>query len=369
MANDNTDYIDSSMRHDRNDDLRHRIISAVILVLSISVVYIMPDVLISKNSPAHHSIPLGIYVKQSVYLIIFFINYYVIIERTIIRGRHWGRFALANAIVYLLAIVALSWNWTVLRPEHIHPNLNGSHLSESAKLWEIVSRDTAMIVLSIALSLAIRLAQNILRTQRQKSEIRAIRKDMELYQLKAQLNPHFLFNTLNSIYVLVDLDASKAQEALHKLSKMLRYVLYDDSKTVTLDDELGFIRSYMDLMRLRMPASVPIDAILDAGDCASLPIEPLIFINVVENAFKYGCAATTDPKGISLNISASDGIVTCDVSNYYTGEGNKSRSPHSTGIGLENLKRRLSLIYPGRHSISITDDGALYRVVITLQLT
>lgn len=368
MYKDNVYLNDSSYRYNSNDAPRHRLISIVILVLSISVVYIMPDVLISGNNPAHHSIPIGLYVKQSVYLIIFLINYFVIIDRTIIRGRQWGRFSLANTIVYLLAIGVLSWNWTVLTPDTIHQHIGRPHMRESSDIWEIVSRDTAMIVLTIALSVAIKLAQNLLRIERQRAEIRAMRQDMELYQLKAQLNPHFLFNTLNSIYVLVDLDSSKAQEALHKLSKMLRYVLYDDSKTVTLDDELEFIRSYMDLMRLRMPASIPVNAKLHAGDCASAPIEPLIFINVVENAFKYGCGASAGQKGISLNITAEAGIVTCDVSNYYTAIGKQSQSTHSTGIGLDNLRRRLALIYPGRHSIIITDTGNLYRVIISLQL-
>ena len=184
--------------------------------------------------------------------------------------------------------------------------------------------------------------------ENEKREIEKERTQAELKNLKNQLNPHFLFNTLNSIYALIQVNPQQAQYAVHSLSHMLRYVLYENNQNfISLDKEFAFMRNYVELMSLRL-ASDRVHLKIDIPeDGMGYMVAPLLFITLIENAFKHGISPSEESFiNISFRIAESDTLI-CTIENSYFPKTDNDRS--GSGIGLANLRKRLNLIYPNRH--------------------
>lgn len=171
------------------------------------------------------------------------------------------------------------------------------------------------MLLVTGLSVAIKMTGRWYRVEREKQEIEKERTQAELQNLKSQLNPHFLFNTLNNIYALVALNPQQAQYALHSLSQLLRYVLYDNNQQMMpLSKELAFIRSYVELMSLRLSKQVQLEVNLPEDD-RGYQVAPLLFIALIENAFKHGVSAT-EPSFIHISFALTGGdTLICTVEN------------------------------------------------------
>ena len=176
-------------------------------------------------------------------------------------------------------------------------------------------RDSLMLVLSICLSVSLKLSEKWLRWTVIEKQIEAEKKEHELKNLKTQLNPHFLFNTLNNIYALIGISTDKAQRAVHELSQLLRYVLYDnEQREVPMESDLKFVKNYIELMRLRLTPMVTLTVNINENDGQGLNIAPLMFVSLVENAFKHGVSAS-EPSSILIAIGVEDGVVHCHVEN------------------------------------------------------
>lgn len=186
----------------------------------------------------------------------------------------------------------------------------------------------------------------------------------ELQFLKTQLNPHFLFNSLNAIYSLSVKNSNNTSEAIISLSELMRYMLYEaDKDMVPLNKELEYIKNYVQLQRLRLSDSVNVHLKI-SGEDKGKEVPPLLFISFIENAFKYG----TDFKGatyVSINFLIEENIIHFKVENKI---GVHRKNSKNSGVGLENIKNRLRLLYPDSHKLQITDDGETYLVELTLQL-
>lgn len=186
---------------------------------------------------------------------------------------------------------------------------------------------------------------------------------VELERLKTQLNPHFLFNTLTSIYALIELDREQAREALYRLTHLLRYVVYDRPKS-TLAGDLRFTENYIALMRLRLADDFRLRISIDAGDCGDCEIAPMLFATVVENVFKHNRHVDSD-EPVTIDIHAAGGCVSCLTSNPYNAAPDLSE-PH--GVGLINLRRRLYLLYGDDASLTAGGDGSVYRCRLKIKL-
>lgn len=188
----------------------------------------------------------------------------------------------------------------------------------------------------------------------------------ELAVLKAQINPHFFFNTLNNIYALTIIDVETSRVAIHKLSRMMRYVLYDTQHTYTrLTQEIDFLKDYISLMQLRLTDAVKLDfSVPDRIHDAD--VAPMIFLPFIENAFKHGVSATR-PSHISISLVQQGNSVILRVVNLIQPE-TGSGPEESTGIGLVNTKRRLDLIYTGRYTLDITEQNAASEFSVFLKL-
>jgi LytS/YehU family sensor histidine kinase len=188
----------------------------------------------------------------------------------------------------------------------------------------------------------------------------------ELELLKAQLNPHFFFNTLNNIYSLVLKKSDEAPAALMKMSEIMRYMLYD-SKTekVPLGKELEYLDDYIELQKLRFADPGYIDYSV-SGDLQDHEIPPMLLLSFVENAFKHGKKRVTNP-GIIIRVSTTATLLNFVVSNYIIDD-QAVDNPGHTGIGLKNIRRRLELLYPGSHNLTISARDGRYTVNLDIYI-
>lgn len=186
-------------------------------------------------------------------------------------------------------------------------------------------------------------------------------RQSELSFLRSQINPHFLFNSLNNIYALVYQGSGQALTAIAGLSDLLRYMLYDTTERVPLAKELDYIHKYIELQKLRFDHPIRVDVLVE-GNVSEISLAPLLFIPFVENAFKHGDLSRTGD-GLTLTVHCGGGKVFF----YCANQKGRQQKDAGGGIGLDNVKRRLDLLYPGKHMLSILDDGG--RFVVNLELT
>lgn len=198
------------------------------------------------------------------------------------------------------------------------------------------------------------------------NEAKAAQAEAELQNLRWQINPHFVLNTLNNIYALTEQDKKKSQTAILELSRMLNYILYDNKqKWVALQEEVDFIHNYIALMRLR--TATPVSEHYDIAGAVGIQVPPMLFISLVENAFKHGIC-TSKESFIEINITGNAQAVVCLIRNSYHPKSANDQSGH--GIGLENVAKRLALVYPDRHEwqkgIITEDNKSIYFSKITI---
>ena len=198
---------------------------------------------------------------------------------------------------------------------------------------------------------------------REKTEHERVHSELQF--LKAQLNPHFLFNSLNAVYTLAIKKSSDTAEVILNLAELMRYMIYEaDRDTVSLEKELNYIQNYVQLQRLRLSNHEYV-AINISGNPNGKIIRPLLFISFIENAFKYG----TNYKGITevkINITINDNNVYFFIRNRI---GVIKKSLNNSGIGLRNIQNRLKLLYPDRHELKIENDKEYYSISLTIYLT
>ena len=204
-------------------------------------------------------------------------------------------------------------------------------------------------------------------TDQKLKDAEAARAQAELSNLRSQINPHFLLNTLNNIYALTAFDTPKAQEAIQELSKMLRHILYDyQQPSVPLKDEVEFIENYVKLMKIRMPQTVDVQFNSSVSN-PQQEVAPMVFISLVENAFKHG-VSPTELSFVHISIDGNDKQVTCDIRNSNYPKTAEDHSGH--GIGLKQVQRRLDLAYSNHYTWErgTIDNGQTYHSKITILL-
>jgi len=199
-------------------------------------------------------------------------------------------------------------------------------------------------------------------TQKRAILAEAGRANAELSFLKAQINPHFLYNTLNNIYTLSIMGSEKTSESIMKLSNIMRYITDEaENNYVSLQDEIDCISNFIDLQRLRLGKKVNLNYYI-SGDPSHHEISPLILMTFIENIFKYGLSNHTDaPITINLKIEADKIIFDCQ--NKIFDNDQHAKRP---GLGIKNTKLRLDHLYPNKHSLEISDQNRLFIVKLTL---
>ena len=331
-------------------------------------------------------IPYQFWIKQVIILgslvAAFYLNSLVLVPQFLLKNR--TTYYLLFMVVIIAAIVFLS-GW-VDKALHLHQLFDAAfHKRWQKQGWELTNHrpqkpdkgkghglDTlAMTVTALVLGISTSIT-TIQKWQKDKQAHEELEKDKvtsELSFLKAQINPHFFFNTLNNIYALTQIDAEVAGKAIHQLSRMMRYLLYDTQQGHTmLSQELAFVKDYISLMKLRLTDVVKInfDEPVKLND---KPVAPMIFLPFVENAFKHGVSAT-QPSHIDIVILQKDNVLDLTVKNSIINDNSVSLDTNS-GIGLVNTRRRLDLLYPGKYKLEINELNANneYTVHLILDLS
>ncbi|WP_162055358.1 sensor histidine kinase [Pontibacter pamirensis] len=283
--------------------------------------------------------------------------------------------ATAIAVVLLIWKVELWFNLPQQMQQILHPEGGGSGRDGSMLKWMIAAL-FAITLLVLGIGTSITAVQKWQADALLRKEEALLRKSLEqqktsseLSFLKAQINPHFFFNTLNNIYSLTMLDVGASQQALLKLSRMMRYVLYETQKdTVLLSQEIAFLKDYIELMQLRLSHRVEV-TFKAPNPLKEATIAPMLLLPFVENAFKHGVSALQD-SCINIAIRQEQNALKVEVHNTLFAEKDNSLEQGS-GIGLVNTRRRLDLLYPGRYALSVNEDTAQneYQVTLTLDLS
>ncbi len=301
-------------------------------------------------------------------LIIFYTNFLWLIERQLFQ-RKVANFILSNIVLVLLMGAALHF-WQDFHRAHLSEPVSTAILELQKSLphpprYVFIARDMILLALTVALSVAIKMTGGWYETEKEKQELKKAQAEAELQNLKSQLNPHFLFNTLNNIYSLIAINQDKAQYAVHDLSRMLRHVLYENNQhVVAVDKEFEFMKSYIELMSLRLPKNTRLEvSIPEKGN--GVMIAPLLFIPLIENAFKHGVSSTQDSFiNVKFEIQGNHEIgCLIENSNYPKKDNDRSGS----GIGLTNLKRRLELLYPQKYTFKTEIIGNRFVTQLIIQ--
>ena len=256
----------------------------------------------------------------------------------------YGVVAVAGASVAAAALAGLD---LVLVPT---PN--------TAALGWVALAYAPVVALTSGITLAVEYAAAYVRAERERAERERAQRAAHLDRLRAQLNPHFLFNTLNSLYALAVDRSPRLPELIAEHGALLRYALYDaDATAVPLRSEVAFLRGYVDLERLRLEADVRVQLTVEGAADQAVP--PLLFVPLVENAFKH-LDRSGDGPFVTLALDARDGRLQLSASNRCA-PGTRSPCGDGRGVGLRNVRERLALLYPGRHGLDVRADGNVFR--------
>lgn len=302
---------------------------------------------------------------------VFYLNYAVLIPTFLFKKKIALYVLVAVGILVLFGFVVPSLAGPPPLPDlppaggpgpHMRPRGGppGMKLFHTARLLPMILWALAMLT-----GLVIRVTQRLSMQDNLNRKIEADQARSELTVLKSQISPHFLFNTLNNIYALAESDPKQAQQVIHRLSKMMRYMLYDGEKNarVSLQKEVEFIRSYVDLMKQRLPESVEVTLNVLLEEMGG-QVPPMLFIPFVENAFKHG-VSTSKPCSIYIAMETQNDRV------QFTCENDLIEHPQPLeegGIGLSNTQRRLELIY-GKDNFELhVTQAAKYTVQLRIPL-
>ena len=293
-------------------------------------------------------------------IIVFYSNARIIVPRTIIKDNTSPFLLWALLIVFAMQIIAFFY--TSQTDLHSKIRLVLGLKKYKSPYFDNYVLMLTLLVLGISTSWA--MLQHWQKAAQHKQKLEQDKTMAELAMLKAQINPHFFFNSLNSIYSLTYTDIEDSRNALHTLSRMMRYLLYSTEETTTLLKEADFMKDFIALMKLRANSKLTITTDIPQK-IHDYPIVPMLLLPLVENAFKHGVHAT-DKSEIHISLRQKDSTLEFEVENTYF---EKSSTPNEGGIGLTNTKRRLHLIYPDKHTLKagIAPNGK-YNVKLHLTL-
>ena len=295
-----------------------------------------------------------------VVMMVFYLNYLVLAPKLFVSGKH--RYDLLINVVLLISLGTLLHYWMDFTNQLFIP---GYKDQDTVGTVTYIARDVLNLAIFAGGATSLALARRWFTADQKLKEAEAAHATAELRNLRSQINPHFLLNTLNNIYALTAFDTPKAQEAIQELSKMLRHILYDyQQTTVSLADEIEFLQNYVNLMRIRLQQSVDVQFNISTLN-TSVEIAPLLFISLVENAFKHG-VSPSEPSFIHIHIESDEHKVVCNIQNSNHPKTADDNSGH--GIGLRNVQRRLDLYYPDHYEWvhGPTADGTVFQSRITI---
>lgn len=334
----------------------------IILHILCCIVFLSLPIILARDSETlyetlHEAHTQKDFIAYALMIGAFYLNYFVLIPRLYYKNKTFIFFVLTQVacfvvIAFLLSLIHFqSEQW-----QHSHwPRFHQPRIPVFAEL----KHHLFLYMVVVFVSLTLNISQRWQITEKEKV-------NAELSYLKAQINPHFLFNTLNSIYSLSIQKSDNAPDAIVKLSEMMRYILTDAAQPfVSLKKELHQIDNYIDLQKIRLGKTVEINYTI-SGSADKQQIAPLILIHFIENAFKHG-VNPDESSEINIAVAIRDNVLNFKISNK------KVNSDHNNelnpGTGIENARTRLQILYPEKHQLLIMDTTEKFTVEINLTLS
>lgn len=304
-------------------------------------------------------------VRFFILILAFYLNYCFFVPKLLLQKKIYVYIAtlIAFSIAFVYILGFLHFKESVSTSSGIHKDSSFLNPNDSSFIFDNFFLPETLLFLIIALGTSVRLGVEWYKVEKQKALIEVQKVNSELSFLKTQLNPHFLFNSLNSIYSLAHKQSKDTTNAIVILSELMRYMIYEATEElVPLQKEVEYIKNYISLQLLRLKDSSGIKVNIHGN--LNYKIEPLLLISFIENAFKYG----TDFQGntiITIKIGVEEDILNLHVYNVCFSQKPKDKN---SGIGLENIKNRLNLLYKNNYSLEINSHKKSYEVNLTLKL-
>lgn len=362
---------------------KKQLISIAIHVLIWVAIAVLP-ILFKPSEVTFNSFQLqGIYVHLAITILVFYLCYSVIIPLLFYKKKIIPTLIL---IIAISAVASVSLSYTkdkvvhrrMLKSPENQPGPIMKMHNEMAKKSEKMPRRYArrmypggilfdnffFFLLISGAALSIRATQKWMLEEQDRKSLEVEKATIELAWLKNQVSPHFFFNTLNNIHSLIESNPSFAQKSVHKLSKLMRYLLYESNATlITLSKEIAFIENYMGLMKLKLTDKVKVSFNYPAIP-ANISIPPLLFNPLIENAFKFG-VSYQEESFIKIELEIEDKKITLMVENSIS---KNHPLQEQLGIGLANLRQRLDLLYTKNYDLQVEEDSDTYKVKLEIPI-
>jgi two-component system LytT family sensor kinase len=354
----------------------------ILLHIAAWIILLAPPLFIMSRSNVPGEYIWFFYINAFINAIIFYGNYLLLIPRFFFRNIKIRYYIAALVLTVGLFFVSdfsgkiifgsANKNWAPDKPHRettenrdAQPPTNNSRHIFRPPFGQMHRYNYAFNALVITIfALGLRVLERHATTEKRQKELEKEKLNSELAFLKNQISPHFFFNTLNNIYSLININTEDSQTAILKLSRMMRYLLYESEQGETkLSNEIDFMNNYIDLMRLRMTEKIKLNVSFPVKyEDISLP--PLLFISIVENAFKHGIS-NREKSFINIGMQVSKEMITFKCMNSIV-NANSETSTQNSGIGLENLKKRLNLLFPGKHEFIINVSETTFDVLVKI---
>ncbi|SHE45522.1 GHKL domain-containing protein [Mariniphaga anaerophila] len=345
----------------------------ILHILAWLVLIILPQIVIDRFWGNNNYVAWGFYANAAIYGIIFYINYLWLVPRFYFKGNKAAYFVLAVVAIVCLYFVSSAINQALHNPEREKEMLEaiqklGKDTIPRPPFRQLhIYHYTLISIIITGFSIGLCVIQEHSATEKRQKEMEKEMLNSELAFLKNQISPHFFFNTLNNIYSLIEVNSNDAQAAVMKLSRMMRYLLYESEHGQTsLSHEIDFMNHYIDLMRLRLSPKVDLQVDLPEKELKT-EIPPLLFIPFIENAFKHG-VSYREHSFIHISMRAEQNQIVFKCSNSRSTKKEETPDRNHSGIGLENVKKRLNLLFPGEHELSISQSGTTFDVLLNINL-
>ena len=296
------------------------------------------------------------------FMMVFYVNYFLLVNRYLF-SRHGWKFFLSNVALIAAAIILVHLLMQLLPPPEIpHPHRSERELKDIIGFFTV---NAMLYALVAGLSVAIKMTSGWYQIESMRRELEKSRAEAELQNLKSQLNPHFLFNTLNSLYSLVVGTSPKAEDAFIKFTELLRYTYVTaENDEVPIREEINYINNYIDLQLLRLNGRTNVIWNCSIDD-ENTVIPPMIFLTFVENTFKYGASANRNCD-IIISLRLENGILVFETENRIMKHSDEFRKDMPTGIN--NCRSRLSVLFPDRYTLDIKEEGEVFKVRLQINL-
>lgn len=293
---------------------------------------------------------------------IFYLNYIFLIPGLIKKRKKYWLYVLVFLLIIAIAVIAKT-AVAVLYPDDVLVYIGAKGKKVEIPVHNFIIAVTFLSGFFMISSCIIKFTIDWFSSERIQRNLESERREMELQFLKSQLNPHFLFNSLNNIYSLAYQKSEKTADAIMKLSEIMRYMIYEsNTPTVALSKEVDYLTNYIELQKIRFKDGAYVELTLN-GEIDDQKIVPLMLISFVENAFKHG--VVNDPENpVKINIIANQKILHFSVIN----KKNQQNKDAQGGVGLTNVERRLQLVYPDRYKLNVVNSATHYTCELMIDI-